>query len=63
VRKGIKHISFRVSPELLEKFNYVAKYDDRSMNWLMTKLVNNYIAKFEAKHGKIEFGEEEGVKS
>jgi len=56
----IKHISFRANPELLKKFNYVAKYDDRSMNWLMMRLVSNYIAKFEAKHGKIEFDGEGG---
>ncbi|MCL2693856.1 MAG: ribbon-helix-helix domain-containing protein [Oscillospiraceae bacterium] len=63
MKKEIKHLSLRTSPELLKKFDYVAKYDDRSMNWLMIRLVSNYIAKFEAKHGKIEFDEEEEVKS
>jgi hypothetical protein len=58
MKKDIKHISFRTTSEMLKKFNYVAAYDDRSMNWLMMKLVANYIAKFEAKHGKIEFDEE-----
>jgi hypothetical protein len=30
------------------------------MNWYMTKMIINCVAKFEAKHGKIEFeGDEE----
>ncbi|MCL2697758.1 MAG: hypothetical protein FWE74_06730 [Oscillospiraceae bacterium] len=61
MKKNIKHISFRATPELLRKFNYAAAYDDRSMNWLMMKLVTNYIEKFEAKHGRIEFDEEENA--
>jgi len=61
MKKDIKHLSLRVSPELMHKLNYVAAYDDRSMNWLMTKLVSNYVAKFEAKHGKIEFDAEDST--
>ena len=63
MKKDLKHISFRTTPELLKKFNYVAKYDDRSMNWVMIKLVSSYIAKFEAKHGVIELDGEEDDKS
>ena len=59
--KNIKHLSLRITPELLRKFDYVARYDDRSMNWYMTKMITACVAKFEAKHGVIEFDEEEGV--
>ena len=32
---------------------YVAKYDDRSMNWYLLHLIKNEIADFEEKHGEI----------
>ena len=59
MKKEIKHLSLRLNPEVLKKFDYVAKYEDRSKNWMLNKLVNNCIAKFENKHGKIEFDETE----
>jgi predicted HicB family RNase H-like nuclease len=59
MRNGLKHLSFRINPELLKKFNYVAAYDDRSMNWYMTKMIQACVDKFEVKHGKIELDEEE----
>lgn len=62
MKKDIKHLSLRVSPELLKKFEYVARYDDRSMNWMMTKMIIACVAKFEAKHGKIELTGEEDDK-
>ena len=54
MRKYVKNLSLKIDPELLKKFKYVARYDDRSMNWLMTKLICGCIAEFEAEHGKIE---------
>lgn len=39
--------------DLLRKFEYVAKYDDRSMNWYLLHLIKNEIADFEEKHGEI----------
>ncbi len=53
MKKNEKHLSLRIDPELLRKFDYVAKYDDRSMNWLLLQLVRRCIAEFEAKHGPI----------
>lgn len=53
MKKQIKHLSLRIDEELLRKFDYVAKYDDRSMNWYMLHLIKDEIARFEEKHGKI----------
>lgn len=52
--KKQKHISIRIDEDILHKFHYVAKYDDRSANGHMTYLINNCIKEFENKHGKIE---------
>ena len=49
----IKHIGFRIEAETLRKFQYVAKYDDRSTNGQMMYLINTAIREFEAKHGTI----------
>ena len=56
-KKDVKHLSLRISPELLKKFDYVAGYDDRSMNWMMLSLIKKCVAEFEEQHGKIEFDE------
>lgn len=48
-----KHLSLRIDEDLLRKFEYVAKYDDRSMNWYLLHLIKNEIANFEEKHGEI----------
>uniref|UniRef100_UPI003FD7946F hypothetical protein n=1 Tax=Ruminococcus bromii TaxID=40518 RepID=UPI003FD7946F len=42
-----KHLSLRIDEDLLRKFEYVAKYDDRSMNWYLLHLIKNEIADFE----------------
>lgn len=53
MKKNEKHLSLRIDEELLRRFDYVAKYDDRSMNWLLLSLVRKCIDEFEEKHGKI----------
>ena len=55
--KDRKHLSLRITPELLKKFDYVARYDDRSMNWMLLSLVKKCVADFEEQHGKIEIDE------
>ena len=52
--KNQKHISIRIDADVLEKFHYVAKYDDRSASGQIMYLINNCIREFEAKHGEIE---------
>jgi len=53
MKKKIKHLSFRIDEDLLRRFEYVAKYDDRSMNWTLLSLVRKCIAEHEEKYGKI----------
>lgn len=48
-----KHISIRIDEEVLRKFHYVARYEDRSASGQIMYLINNCIREFEAKHGKI----------
>lgn len=59
MKKNEKHLSLRIDEELLRRFDYVAKYDDRSMNWLLLSLVRKCIDEFEAEHGEIVLREEE----
>ena len=51
MKKHEKHLSLRIDGELLRRFDYVARCDDRSMNWLL--LVRRCIAAFEQEHGPI----------
>ena len=48
-----KHISIRIDADVLEKFHYVAKYEDRSASGQIMFLINSCIRKFEEDHGKI----------
>ncbi|HMM05929.1 MAG TPA: hypothetical protein PKD52_04590 [Clostridiales bacterium] len=52
--KKNKHISIRIDEDVLQKFHYVAKYEDRSASGQIMFLINNCIREFEEKHGKIE---------
>lgn len=54
VLKKNKHISIRIDEEVLQKFHYVAKYEDRSASGQVMYLINNCIRAFEEKHGQIE---------
>ena len=54
MRKDEKHLSLRIEEPLLRRFEYVAKHDDRSMNWLLLSLIRKCIAEFEQQHGAIE---------
>ena len=50
-----KHFSLRIDSELLRKFDAVAKYDDRSMNWLLLRMIRQCVENFEKEHGEITF--------
>lgn len=58
MKKGEKHLSLRIAEETLRKFDYVARYNDRSMNWMLNNLVKRQIAAFENEHGRIELDKE-----
>lgn len=51
--KQQKHISIRIDEETLQKFHYIAKYDDRSASGQIMFLINKSIREFEEKHGEI----------
>lgn len=53
-----KHLSLRISVELLRKFDYVSKYEDRSMNWMLNHLIKKHISEFEDINGKINLSDE-----
>lgn len=59
MKKADKHLSLRINEELLRKFDYVANYDDRSMNWLLLKLVRQCVDEFEVQHGPITLSDNE----
>lgn len=53
MKKSVKHLSLRIDGELLRRFDYVAQYDDRSMNSLLLRLVRGCVDDFEKAHGRI----------
>ncbi|MDD3822203.1 MAG: hypothetical protein PHN93_00420 [Sphaerochaetaceae bacterium] len=58
MKKNERHLSLRIDKDLLKKFDYVAKYDDRSMNWLLLSLVRKCVGEFEESHGTIPLSEQ-----
>ena len=58
MKKSEKHLSLRIDEELLRRFDYVARYDDRSMNGLMLSMIKKCIVEFEKENGRIELPEE-----
>ncbi len=49
-----RHLSLRIDEELLRRLEYVAAYEDRSMNSTLLQLVRRCVADFEEKHGPID---------
>ena len=54
MKKKEKHLSLRIEEELLRKFEYVARYDERSMNWMMNSMIRKMVEAFEQEHGTID---------
>lgn len=52
-----KHISIRINENVLKKFHFVAKYEDRSASGQIMFLINNSIREFEKEHGIIDLEE------
>ncbi len=57
-KKHQKHMSIRIDEKTLQKFHYIAKYEDRSASGQIMFLINKNIRYFEEKHGSIDFDEE-----
>lgn len=53
MKKDEKHLPLRIDENLLRQFEYIAKYDNRSMNWFLLSLIKKSISEFEEVHGKI----------
>ena len=51
--KDRKHLSIRLDGELHDKFQYVAKYDGRSMSKQILYRVTSCVREFEKEHGPI----------
>ena len=52
--KKQKHISIRIDEDVLRKFHFISKYNDRSASGQIMYLINQSIREFEKEHGKIE---------
>ena len=59
MKKQVKHLSLRIDEELLREFEYVARYDDRSMNRMLLNMIRKCIRDFEEAHGPIPKNSEE----
>jgi len=59
LKKETRQTTIRMDAELLEKLQYVAEYDGRTMNGMVNAIVRRYVASFENQHGPIEVPESE----
>ena len=48
--------TLRTTPELLEKFAYIAEYEGRTKNRELEQMIKKRIADFEKEHGEIPGG-------
>lgn len=53
MQKERKHLSIRLDGDLHDKFQYVAKYDGRSMSKQILHLVATCVREFEKENGPI----------
>lgn len=49
-----RHLGLRIEPDLLFKLQYIAKYEDRSINREDIYLIRKEVERFEKEHGQIE---------
>lgn len=61
--KDRKHLSIRLDGELHDKFQYVAKYDGRSMSKQILYLVATCVREFERENGPITEQDMENARS
>ncbi len=59
MKKQSRQTTIRMDVELLEKLQYIAEYDGRTMNGMITAIVKRYVASFENQHGPIEVPQSE----
>ena len=51
---AVKSVSIRIEQEMLDKIEFVASYEGRSVNSHILVLIRENIKAFEAQHGSIE---------
>lgn len=51
--KDCLHFSMRIDEILLRKFEYIAKYEGRSINAMLLFVVRKCVAEFEKSYGSI----------
>jgi hypothetical protein len=51
---AVKSVSIRIEEEMLNKINFVADYEGRSVNSHILVLIRNNIEQYEAKYGEID---------
>ena len=51
---AIKSVSIRIEEEMLNKLNFVAEYEGRSVNSHILVLIRDSIMRHEEKHGEID---------
>ena len=54
----IRHLSVRIEDDLLKKFKYACKYEDRSANGQILNFIRTFVNEFENNHGEIELSNE-----
>lgn len=57
--KKQRHISIRIDEDVLRKFHYVAKFEDRSASRQIMFLINHCIREFEDEHGEIDLNKKD----
>ena len=53
MKKEVKHVGLRVSPETHKKLRYIAEYEGRTINGQAHYLIQSCIREFEKEHGPI----------
>lgn len=53
MKKEVKHIGLRVTPEVHKKLHYIAEYEGRTLNGQVHYLILKCIREFEQENGPI----------
>lgn len=59
MKKEVKHIGLRVTPEVHQKLRYIAEYEGRTLNGQAHYLILKCIREFEQEKGPIPVDEEQ----
>ncbi|WP_250277790.1 hypothetical protein [[Clostridium] colinum] len=58
MKDNLPRYTLRISKNLLNKLDYIAKYEVRSKNKEIEQLIKKRILEFEKENGKIEFSDD-----